>query len=248
MFYLKKQTGLSYDNEVFKSADVVFKLQSDYDVFITGVLVLSNGLNVTIPLNKEGLLFKGKLTISKDILPFLNNSKFFVYISNLNLSSQSNSVGIIFDVPKISALIKKEVGEEIKSLFVKVAELESQLYKLSNKGILKNAPVINKEDIKPGMIPVATATGEFTAAYPFADIVKKINGVGAINEAVLLTLGEIPLEPNGKNAKEVIQLLLEIAKGQAEAIKSILKTQEKLIQELKDLRLDYAEHKKTAMF
>lgn len=248
MFYLKKSTGLTYDNEVFKNADVIFKIQSEYEVQLTGVLVLSNGVNITIPLQNEGLIYKGKLTISKDILPFLNRPRFFVYKSDLNNSSQSNDVEIVFDIPKITIAIKKEVGEEIKQLSIRIAELESQLIKLSSKGILKNAPVINKEEIKPGMVPVATATGEFTAAYPFADIVKRINGIGAINEAILLTLAEVPYEANGKNAKEVVQLLLEIVKGQAEVIQTILKSQEKIIQDIKDIKLDFAEHKNTALF
>jgi hypothetical protein len=248
MFYLKKETGLSYDNEVFKSADIVFKLQSEYEVQITGVLVLSNGLNLTIPFNKEGLIYKGKFVISKDVLPFLNNCTFFVYLSNLNMSQQSNSIPVAFDIPKIAIAIKKEVGEEVSQLYVRLAELESQLISLSQKGILKNAPVINKDQIKPGMVPVATATGEFAAAYPFADIIKKINGIGAVNESVLLTLAEVPFEANGKNAKEVVQLLLGIVKGQAEVIQTILKNQEKIIQDIKDIRLDFAEHKNTALF
>jgi hypothetical protein len=248
MFYLKKETGLIYDNEVFKSADVVFKLQSEYQVQITGVLVLSNGVNITIPFQSEGLLYKGKLTISKDILPFLNQPKFFIYKSDLNHSSQSNSVEVVFDIPAITISIKKEVGEEVKQLSVRMAELESQLVKLSSKGILKNAPVVNKDEIKPGMVPVATATGEFAAAYPFADIVKKINGVGAINESVLLTLSEVPYDVNGKSSKEMVQLLLEVVKAQAEVIQTILKAQEKTIQEIKEIKLDFAEHKKTALF
>jgi hypothetical protein len=164
------------------------------------------------------------------------------------MSQQSNSVQVVFDIPKIAIAIKKEVGEEVSQLYVRLAELESQLISLSQKGILKNAPVINKDQIKPGMVPVATATGEFAAAYPFADIIKKINGIGAVNESVLLTLAEVPFEANGKNAKEVVQLLLGIVKGQAEVIQTILKNQEKIIQDIKDIRLDFAEHKNTALF
>jgi hypothetical protein len=248
MFYLKKETGLSYDNEVFKSADIVFKLQSEYNVNINGILVLSNGINITIPFQNEGAIYKGKFVVSKDVLPFLNQCSFYVYMSDLNMSQQSNSVQIVFDIPKITIGIKKEVGEEVKLLNVRVAELESQLIKLSTKGILKNAPVINKDEIKQGMVPIATATGEFTAAYPFANIVKNINGIGAINEAILLTLAEIPYEPNGRSTKEVVQLILEIVKGQAEVIQTILKTQEKIIQDIKDIKLDFAEHKNTALF
>ena len=248
MFYLKKEIGLTYDNEVFKTADIIFKVQSEIDVVLTGVLTLTNGIKITIPLQKEGALYKGKFTISKDIIAFLNHPKFSIYKTDLNHTSVTNSVTLVFDIQKITLDIKKEVGEEVKHLFIRLAELESQLSSLTNKGILKNAPVINKHEIKPGMIPVATATGEFTAAYPFADIVKKINGVSAVDEKILLTLAEVPYEANGKSAKEMVQLLLEIAKGQAEAIQLILQTQDKLIQDIKELKLDYAEHKKTAMF
>ena len=248
MFHLNKDIGLTYDNEVFKKPQLVFKLKADKEATYTGVLVLSNGVNITFPLQNEGLIYKGQINVSKDILPFLIRPYFFVYQTDLNNTRATNSLEIALDLPAITIAIKKELGEEIKDLSLRMAELESQLIKLSSKGILKNVPVVNKADIKPGMIPVATASGEFAAAYPFADVVKKVNGIGAINESILLTLGDLPFEANGKNAKEVVQLLLEVAKGQAEAIRSILKTQEKLIQELKEIRLDYAEHKKTAMF
>ena len=144
--------------------------------------------------------------------------------------------------------IQKVTGEEVLELSKRLSKLESELVSLSQKGILKNAPVINKEDIKPGMIPVATSTGEFTAAYPFADVVKEVNGIKAINERLLLTLKDIPFEENGKSTKEVVQLMLSVIRAQAEVIQDMLKTQSKVINDIEKLRLDYAEHKNTALF
>jgi hypothetical protein len=243
-----KDNVLFYDNEVIKTSDVIFKLKTDKEANYLGHITLNNGIKLTFPFVNEGLIYKGKFTISKDILPFLKGSFLSLTMMDLTFKKNTNQVEIVFDTVSINLNIKKEVGEEFKLLSIKVAELESQLLKLSNKGILKNAPVINKDDIKEGMVPVATSTGEFTAAYPFADIVKNINGVGAINEAILLTLAEIPYEPNGRSTKEVVQLILEIVKGQAEVIQTILKTQEKIIQDIKDIKLDFAEHKNTALF
>jgi hypothetical protein len=239
---------LSYDNEVIKSPEAIFKLKTDKQVSYIGHVTLNNGIKLSFPFIEEGLIYKGKFTISKDILPFLIGSALSVTMTDLNFQSTTNSVQVVFDLPFITLNIKKEIGEELKTLSVKVAELESQLHKLSNKGILKNASIVNKEDVKPGMIPVATVTGEFAAAYPFADVVKKVNGLKAVNESLLITLKDIPFVANGQSSKDVVQLLLEVVKGQAEVIQAILKTQEKIIEDIKDLKIDYAEHKKTALF
>ena len=65
---------------------------------------------------------------------------------------------------------------------------------------------------------------------------------------MLLTLKDIPFEENGKSTKEVVQLMLSVIRAQAEVIQDMLKTQSKVINDLEKLRLDYAEHKNTALF
>lgn len=245
-FNLKE--GLSYNNEVIDNASVVLKLITEVKATFTAIIVLNNGSKIAYPFEQEGELYKSKFDITNETLPYLKEAKLYLHIVDSGLEKNSNEVILKFNLDKIKTAIKRVIGEELITILQRVAKLENDLITLSKKGILKNAPVINKEDIKPGMIPVATSTGEFTAAYPFADVVKEVNGIKAINERLLLTLKDIPFEENGKSTKEVVQLMLSVIRAQAEVIQDMLKTQSKVINDLEKLRLDYAEHKNTALF
>ena len=245
-FNLKE--GLSYNNEVIDNASVVLKLITEVKATFTAIIVLNNGSKIAYLFEQEGELYKSKFDITNETLPYLKEAKLYLHIVDSGLEKNSNEVILKFNLDKIKTAIKRVIGEELITILQRVAKLENDLITLSKKGILKNAPVINKEDIKPGMIPVATSTGEFTAAYPFADVVKEVNGIKAINERLLLTLKDIPFEENGKSTKEVVQLMLSVIRAQAEVIQDMLKTQSKVINDLEKLRLDYAEHKNTALF
>jgi hypothetical protein len=248
MLFYKIKEGLSSSVETIESPQVILKLLTEVKATFTAVIVLNNNSKLAYSFENEGEVYKCKFEVTKETIPFLNGARLYLHVVDSGLEKNSNEVLLNFNQDKIKMSIKKVVGEEVLDLTQRMSKLESELISLSKKGILKNAPVINKKDIKPGMIPVATATGEFTAAYPFADVVKEINGVKAINERLLLTLKDIPYEENGKSTKEIVHLLLTIVKAQAEVIQDILKTQSRVIEDLQKLRLDYAEHKTTALF
>jgi hypothetical protein len=248
MLIFKYQKGLVYDNTVIKSSNTTLKLQSDIKAEFIGNLILTNGLVYTKPFEREGEIYKAKLNISKDILPFLKGSRFYLTIIDSTFSQSTNVVELVFDLELITLSIKREVGDEIKELYTRLIKIESEIGHLIGTGALKNIAPLNQKDIKVGMVPVATSTGDFVAAFPFADIVKQINGITAVNESIALYLKNIPYDESGRSSLEVIQLLLEVVKNQSLAIQSILKTQEKIINELKQLELDYAAHKNTALF
>jgi len=248
MLIFKYQKGLTYDNTIIKSASQNIKLNSDVKAEFIFNLKLTNGLIYSKPFEREGEVYKAKLTLTKDILPFLKGSKAFLTVTDASFSQSTNLVELIFDLNLINLSLKHEVGNEIKELYDKLIKVESEIGRLINNGALKNIGVTNPKDIKVGMIPVATHTGEFVAAFPFADIVKQINGISAVNESIALYLKNIPYDESGKSAFEVIQLLLEVVKNQSLAIQSILKTQEKIINEIEQLELEFAEHKNTALF
>jgi len=240
--------GLTYNNEVIDNASVVLKLITPVKASYTAILVLNNGSKVSYPFLLEGELYKCKFDITNETVGFLNNAKLYLHVVDAGLEKNTNEVVLKINVDKIKQSIKKVIGEELIGMMQRLSKLENDLISLSKKGILKNAPVINKADIKPGMIPVATATGEFTAAYPFAEVVKEVNGVKAVNEKLLLTLKDIPFEENGKSTKEVVTILSQLVKAQAEVIQELLHTQMKVINNLEKLRLEFAEHKNTALF
>jgi hypothetical protein len=248
MLFYKLKEGLTSNQSVIDNPSVVLKLQSEVKANYTAIIVLNNGSKVAYPFIQEGEMYKAKFNITKETIPYLKGAKLYLYVTDAGLEKNSNEVELFFDQEKIQSSVRQVVGEEILALTQRMSRLESELISLSKKGILKNAPVINKSDIKPGMIPVATATGEFTAAYPFADVVKEVNGIKAINERLLLTIKDIPYEENGKSSKEIVQLLLSVVKAQAEVLQDVLKTQNKIIEDIEKLRLEFAEHKSTALF
>lgn len=248
MLHFKYQKGLTYDNTVIKSASATIKLYSDIPASFIGNLVLTNGLVFSKPFEKEGEVYKLKLGLTKDVLPFIKGSRLYLTITDSNFSASSNMVELVFDLELIALSIKGEVGNEIKELYTRLMKIESEIGHLVKSGALKNIGTLNQKDIKAGMVPVATSTGDFVAAFPFADVVKQINGINAVNESIALYLKNIPYDESGKSALEVIQLLLEVVKNQSLAIQSILKTQEKIVNELEQLQLDYAAHKNTALF
>lgn len=247
MFIFRYQKGLIYDNTIVKSSTQSIKLVSDVKADFILNLKLNNGLVYSKPFEREGEVYKTKLTLTKDILPFLKGSKAYLTVIDTNFSQSTNLVELVFDTDLINISLKHEVGNEIKDLYTRLLKIESEISHLVKSGALKNIGVVNPKEVKLGMVPVATSTGEFVAAFPFADIVKQINGITAVNESIALYLKNIPYDESGKSAFEVIQLLLEVVKNQSLAIQSILKTQEKIINELEQLQLDYAAHKNTAL-
>jgi hypothetical protein len=248
MLKLSKDFVLTSAEETIKSSTSFLRLRSEFEGAFFAVVILNNQRMITVPLDKEGEIYKGKLFVTKPLLPFLPGAKVKVNFVNEQFSKESTSVDLIFDMEKVQLDIKKDSDKDIRDLLEKVLKLESELKTYVKKGVLKDTTVINKEEIKEGMIPVALKSGEFAAAYPFDNVVKVINGVEAKNEAIILSLQDIPFEESGKNSKEVVQLLLEASRSQSEAIKKLLDLQLKMLNEIEELKLKLAKHINTALF
>ena len=138
MLIFKYQKGLSYDNTVIKSAHQSIKLVSDVKANFILNLKLTNGLIYTKPFEREGEVYKAKLSLVKDILPFLKGSRVYLTVTDATFSQSTNLIELVFDIDLITLSLKNEIGNEIKDLYDKLIKVESEIGKLINTGALTN--------------------------------------------------------------------------------------------------------------
>jgi hypothetical protein len=249
MLYFNLISGLVSKYETFKEEILELKLETKLPfVKIIGVFKYTDGVIITEEFNQAGNLLFCKHYLLKERLPFASKIIFNIILINETLEQSSNTVEFLVSVKEVENKVKRIASEDIKNLSVKVAKLENLIENFVKKGTLSDKIVINSKEIKPGMIPVASINGAFTAAYPFADFVKTINNVTAVQEHIELQLKDIPVPSANTNAEKVVQLITQSLKDQALLIQHLLKTQSKLVEEIKELELKLAEHINTALF
>lgn len=237
---LKK--GLLYSNQEIQHADSIIELKSTVEASFVGVLELSNGLKKINNFVKLNNSYQMRLQITLDDLPYIKDNSFYIEIINSKFISHSLPIKFNFNFERIQqeAKIKREaVFDEYNQRLIKLEELIAQLTK---KGIIKDLAILNQETIQPGMIPVAIEGGGFAAMYPFVDIVREINGLKAVNEKITITPKDIKYNDGYKTVDDMLKLLLELVGKQSEAIKFLIQAQTDLNEELKILKLAFAEH------
>lgn len=233
----------------FNEAIIQLKLETELSfVKILGLIEFENGIIITEEFEKKGNLWVAEHELAIENLPFARTLKVSLVLFNDGLQKTTNKVLLEVNTAGIGRVLKKFHSDIVKDLAIRLAKLENITDNATKKGLISNKLLIKEQEIKPGMIPVATIGGGFTAAYPFFDFVKTINEVAAVNEHIELTLSDIKLSDKNTNAEKVVQLLLQVVKEQASVLQNILATQQKLAEEIKELELKLAEHLSTALF
>lgn len=194
---------LNYNNylEITKSitsSDTIITLKSNLDCNYIATIMLSDSSTKVLDFIKDNKLYKARLLLTEEDLPYLSNCKLYLTLIDGNTQKQSNTVDIKFDVPKIRKTIKISSSNEIKDIKVTIAQLTKRLEDVINKApsfVVTSATPINTNCVKPGMIPVAIdETGRCIFQYPFIDHVTEINGQKTVNNAILITAKDIPIE------------------------------------------------------
>lgn len=191
-----KNNNLSINTNISK-ADSILKLTTDIEATYTGVLTLSNKTFKTISFIKDKDIYKARLLITEEDLPYLSSCTFHLCLANSSLFGSTNSEKILFDIPKVKQTIKISKSQDIRDIKIELSKLTTTI-----NMILSNIPTISttnidisKANIKPGMIPVTIdETGRCVFQYPFIDHVTEINGQKTTNSAILLTAKDIPIE------------------------------------------------------
>ena len=180
------------------NADSIIKLTTTEHCEYIGMLTMSNKANLVLNFIKEGNFYKARLLITEENIPYLNNCTLHLVLIDGGMHKTTNTVKVEFDIPKVKRSVKVSASQDIKDIKVSIAQLTSRL-----EDVIKHAPSfmvqsstpINSEFVKPGMIPVAIdETGRCIFQYPFIDHITEINGQKTVNNAILITAKDIPVE------------------------------------------------------
>lgn len=227
------ENTLSYTGDIINSNETILTLSTDLQgsVDVFGELSFENGSSLVIRFLAYGNnIFKAKLNLDNQIKQYLPTSTFKLLIFDTGNYKQSNYIKLNFDLEKITFATNKSNADEIKGLYLKIVELESKLKHIVNGHILESISINNKDYIKAGMILQALDdNGNFIATYPFADIVKEVNGQKAVNSSIILDASMIQYNQN----KDIFTAISDVIKA-LQAINITVKSQSEAIKQLQD--------------
>lgn len=191
--YTNNKLTIDEGYEKISDASTMIKLRSDLDnVVFFGILTLTNGLTKTIQFVKKNNFYLAKLIIQDHELTVLIGSTFKLKIMSASFDMTSNTVRPVFDVPSINLTVMKYHDYETAELHKEITELRAAFSSLLKGNSLGIEVKGNKDYIKAGMVPIALDNGEFIAAFPFQDMVKKINGIEAVDNQINIDAEDIP--------------------------------------------------------
>lgn len=243
MLTFKSPSILEYNNQPVNSADFLLKLESAVDANYVATLTLKNKVTKVIYFVKQGNNFKARLIIRDEDLNFLEGSTLKIKAFNSNFNVETLPVTLKWDIPSIQLNIKQFISRDYEEVMSNLIKLENKLDGLIDKGVLKGIKIINPELAKKGMVPVVVDDkGNYVPQYPFANIIKEVNGLQAVNEKLFINAGDIPLSEKNINIQETLTELSKAIKQQAQLIKELARIQTKLSDELKETKLKLAEH------
>ena len=237
-----KNNLLQSDSLTIESSDYSFELQSDIDCLFFGVITLNNGAIKTIQFSKISNIYKARLIITKDILPFLKDSTFKLSCISSSFNKYTNEIPLDFNESKINLDIKVRASKDLEELEKKVYILEQRLSSLTKTGVVPNINIQNKEMIKPGMTLVSLdEQGNFAAAYPFVDIISEVNGQRAIDGVVIIDASMIKYNTD-RTIADQFNKVAEAIKKTNEAIQLLSSDLKVINTKIRDLRFDLDTH------
>lgn len=225
--------ALTYTEEKIVSNETIITLSTDLpkSVDIFGELFFENGTSLVIRfIAYKDNIFKATLNLTNSIKQHLPTSKFKLLIFDTGNYKSSNYIQLKFDLEKITFSSNKTNSDEIRNLYLKLTELESKFNHIVNGHIINSININNKDYIKAGMVLQALDdNGNFIATYPFADIVKEVNGVKAVNSSINLNASMIQYNQN----KTIFTVIYEIIEA-LQAVNLTLNSQSTAIKQLQE--------------
>lgn len=222
-----KENKLTISQAITK-ADTIIKLTSDIDCEISALVTLADNSVKVLPFIKENTYYKGRLVFTEEDIPHINKVTMCLILTSAT-EQRTNTVDVNIDIPKVKQSVKLYKANDIKVIREELNKLTALVNEtLNNKVVYKTNLNVNQTNIKPGMIPIAiNEQGLCMFKYPFIDIITEINGQKTLNNAILITAKDIPIE----------QTDVESAlKAHTEAIKSLNELLNTFGKELKSLR------------
>ena len=214
-------------NKYITKADTIIKLTSDIDCEISALVTLADNSTKVFTFVKENNYYKGRLIFTEEDIKYLNKVTLCLILT-ASTEQRTNTVDVEIDIPKVTQSIKLSKSKELQSIRQEIDKLSALVNDvLNNKVVYKNNLNINQLNIKPGMIPVAiNEQGLCMFKYPFIDIITEINGQKTVNNAIILTAKDIPVEQTDvesalKAHTEAIKALNDLIKTVSDDLKSL---------------------------
>lgn len=237
-----KNNLLSIDKLFIQSADSIIVLNTDVlNSEYLGILTLTNNTTKTIQFVRFENIFKARLCICEEDLEHLQGSTIKLISISSSFTKESNAVKIDFDINKIKLNIKQKSSKELIELRKDLIKMQSQLEALSLGKLVPTVNIANKDYIKPGMILVAIDNGNFMAAYPFADVIKEVNGQQAIDGVVEIDASMIKYNIE-RTIAEQLDIIGQGVLKQNEVIKTLSEQVVTLSKRVADIDIELATH------
>lgn len=236
----KYEKSLQYRDIVIDKADMTLDLEAPDDSTYFGVIKLGESVKKPVQFIKVLDRFKGRLIFDHEELKLLpEDPEFYLEVISTTFSKRSNSVRLKIDKKKMGLTAKKNLSEQCLSCMKEMQEINKRMENVIEGNVLKGLTIANRSMIRPGMVPVAIdSKGNFVATWPFADLVREVNGVRAFNETVTITPKEIPFKEG-----TLQEYLVDVAKTVKEVstfVGTIAEDVSALNKKLNDIILDVA--------
>lgn len=182
-----KNNILSSKEFIIDSHDITLLLKTDIDCHYFGIITLANNTTKVIQFMKFPTLYKARLLITNEDLPYLEGSHLKILSTDASFNRESNNIKLTFDIEKIKLTVKQSISKDILNLTKTVNELNQRLDTITLGKLIPNINILNQNYIKKGMVIVAADDkGNFTAAYPFANIITELNDQKAVDGVVII--------------------------------------------------------------
>lgn len=216
---------------IISTHDFTFTLKADIDCQYFGILTLTNNTTKVIQFVKFPSLYKARLLIATEDLDYLKGSTLKILSTQNTFSKESNHINLEFDIDKIKLTIKQSISKDILALTKIVNQLNQRVDSITLGKLIPNVNIVNKDFIKEGMVLVALDDkGNFTAAYPFANVITEVNEQKAVDGVVIIDASMIKYSDE-RTIKQQLQIVTE-------ALSKSLQVNKALSEELTNVKKD----------
>ena len=237
-----KNNLLSTDRLYIDSHDSIIELCPDIiDCVYFGVLTLSNNITKTLQFIKINNFFKARLNLYQEELNYLHGSTLKIVSVSSSFTRESNIVRPDFDIEKIKLTIKQSSSQEMSETLKELLILKEKVNALSLGKIVPTVNIANKDYIKPGMTLIAIDEGNFIAAYPFADVIKIVNGQQAVDGVVEIDASMIKYTKE-RTVEQYLQAIATAVSSQNETLNTLSQEIKSISQRVADLSIKLATH------
>ena len=236
------QNILSKESFTIESHDFIFKLQSDTPgCNYFGLITLANKVVKTLQFVEFPNFYKARLHLTEDDLLYLQSATFKLLIVSSSFTKESNQIPLVFDINKIKLNIKQEVSKDLIEIQKQISNIKDRVEALALGKVIPNINIVNKDYIKPGMVLIAIDEGNFMAAYPFADVITKINGEQAVDGVVEITASMIKYNTE-RTIVEQFKVIAEAIQAENNALKTLTEQVNSISKRVADLNIKLATH------